>query len=366
MTRPSAEFGSRMPPKRRVAQPPDSWHFLAPVVKNPYAHPDSPILDNVLTFIITLWTIMIIVSVRSDPLRWVELLEYTVVFVAFVAGCKALFVRLGRYIITAKNLKQARNLRKFGDQSWQLVIHIFMTIAEIYLLGRESVNWEWYENPTSLESGGMWDNRVDQAADDPELRSFYLAQLVVWTVTAVCHRFYDARHKDYFVMYSHHVATVVLIGGSYLLGSLRIGLLVLFLHDASDIFVDLLKMTNYAGLDADAGYYLTELVFVLQLATWAYARLYTYPIKGVMATWQSVGPFSHTTLQHFGLLLMGSFLTFLVVLHIWWYFLFLRILYRLLTAESAHDAGREEYEGSSNSEADNDDDGEGKETNKSK
>ena len=32
------------------------------------------------------------------------------------------------------------------------------------------------------------------------------------------------------------------------------------------------------------------------------------------------------------------------------YFLFLRILWRLLNAESSHDAGREEYEGTSQSE----------------
>lgn len=111
-------------------------------------------------------------------------------------------------------------------------------------------------------------------------------------------------------------------------------------------------MTNYAGLDADAGYYLTEIVFVVQLGTWAYSRLYIYPLMAVIPAWNSVAPFSTNNFQLAGLYLMDSFLTFLVVLHIWWYFLFCRILYRLVTAESAHDAGREEYEGDSHSEDD--------------
>lgn len=143
---------------------------------------------------------------HSSGRLWALSPRYTVVFVAFVAGCKKFFVRIGKAIITEKNLRAPRNLRKFCDQSWQLVIHIFMTAAgsvltsvhpvlqctnsvcsvltEIYLLGRDSVKWSWYYEPSSLEPGGMWDNRVDQAEDDPELRSFYLAQVCRGTSTS--------------------------------------------------------------------------------------------------------------------------------------------------------------------------------------
>uniref|UniRef100_A0A7S0NXH9 TLC domain-containing protein n=1 Tax=Calcidiscus leptoporus TaxID=127549 RepID=A0A7S0NXH9_9EUKA len=43
-------------------------------------------------------------------------------------------------------------------------------------------------------------------------------------------------------------------------------------------------------------------------------------------------------------------LTALLAMHAMWYLMFWRILYRLLTKESAHDAGREEYEGDSDDE----------------
>lgn len=34
----------------------------------------------------------------------------------------------------------------------------------------------------------------------------------VWIYTCFIHRFVDARRKDYFVMYAHHVVTIALVG----------------------------------------------------------------------------------------------------------------------------------------------------------
>jgi hypothetical protein len=38
------------------------------------------------------------------------------------------------------------------------------------------------------------------------------------------------------------------------------------------------------------------------------------------------------------------------VLHVWWFFLFMRMAYRLVVGSSAHSAAREEYEGDSDKE----------------
>jgi hypothetical protein len=47
---------------------------------------------------------------------------------------QAIFRFIGSKIGIAKNLKKPRNLRKFADQSWQLVIHVAMTAYELKLL----------------------------------------------------------------------------------------------------------------------------------------------------------------------------------------------------------------------------------------
>jgi hypothetical protein len=66
------------------------------------------------------------------------------------------------------------------------------------------------------------------------------------------------RIKDYFMMYLHHIVTIGLIVGSYYMRYVRIGLLVLLVHDASDIGVDMLKLFNYMKLRDARSYFMVE------------------------------------------------------------------------------------------------------------
>ena len=52
------------------------------------------------------------------------------------------------------------------------------------------------------------------------------------------------------------------------IGCWRCGAITVFLHDLSDIVIDLLRITHYMGLDSDSGYFLAELFFVMNLVTW--------------------------------------------------------------------------------------------------
>ena len=47
--------------------------------------------------------------------------------------------------------------------------------------------------------------------------------------------------------------TIALVWGSYSYNYVRIGTVVLYLHDLSDIMVDLLKLTNYMKLEGPKG-----------------------------------------------------------------------------------------------------------------
>jgi hypothetical protein len=79
-------------------------------------------------------------------------------------------------------------------------------------------------------------------------------------------------------------------------------------------------LNNPSGHDAEAGYYITEPIFLIQLCTWAVSRLYLYPLTCVLPTWRCVDGFSSwdTPMQLSGLYLMWFFLSFLLVLHVWW------------------------------------------------
>ena len=159
----------------------------------------------------------------------------------------------------------------------------------------------------------------------------------------------------------------------------RVGIAVVFIHDISDIPLDLMKMANYLGIDGDSklgdglgGMFLTEICYVMCCVSWAFWRLYVYPVVVLTAavlystqrkecssfygdwasgTWglpssrgvpSSVSDMLPCDLMRGGLLA-------LLVMHILWFWLICRIGYKLITAENAHTAASEEYEGTSDS-----------------
>ena len=85
---------------------------------------------------------------------------------------------------------------------------------------------------------------------NPPLDRMYTIQLSVWIATAFSHVYLDQKHKDYYVMYLHHIVTIFLVAFSWGI-NVKFGFLVLFVHDVSDIGIDLIKMSNYLdyGLD---------------------------------------------------------------------------------------------------------------------
>merc|ERR1712176_325185 len=153
----------------------------------------------------------------------------------------------------------------------------------------------------------------------PELRRLYVAQLSIWFVTAFSHKFIEAKHKDYFVMYGHHVATLGLVAFSYFNAWTPIGAMVLFIHDSSDIMVDLLKMVNYAGLDGDSGLFLAEGFFVANLFSWVYLRMWIFPTLVIKNTFYGWGSYPlQLPLLHPGVL-CRCLLIVLFLMHCWWY-----------------------------------------------
>ena len=263
--------------------------------------------------------------------------------------------------------------RKFADQAWQIAIHASMTFCEIYLLFGKT----WLNNPascfepcpseyamsvesTELESGA---SDVKQQ-HELELRVFYILQLAIWVWTGFSCCALESRRKDYVEMMLHHNLTVMCILCSFINGELAIGLVVLFVHDCSDIVLDLMKMFNYLKLEDSHGWFLTEITFGLNLMSWMYFRLYYFPVyvlyygsysgyaancgdddlSGTLDRCLSAGSCFQSGL---GLFLLSC-------LHWVWFYMLLRIAYKLLcTKKSSSQIGREEYEGQSESDNEN-------------
>jgi hypothetical protein len=126
----------------------------------------------------------------------------------------------------------------------------------------------------------------------------YAAGFYTYSIFALL--FWETRRKDFGVSMSHHVATVVLIVMSYIcrfvhecncpsirndtqhcqvlmlllfLNRLsRAGSVILAVHDASDIFLEIGKMAKYSSCEG-----LAVVAFLLFVASWILLRLIIFP-----------------------------------------------------------------------------------------
>jgi ceramide synthetase len=266
---------------------------------------------------------------------------------------------------------------KFIGTAWQFFIHASMVVFEMYVLYDEdwlSHPWQcFYPNPQEF-------------VPKQSLRLLYLTQIAIWVYTCFQHRFNaDAHaHKDYFVMYVHHLVTIGLVGLAYVDNNMKVGAIVLFVHDASDIGIDTLKMANYLRLDGRPGLFIVETAYAVTMAMWVYFRLYIFPFFIILQSslpslymgddwWHPDGtrPLSWRMKQLLGDwtpefkrfyisgVICNLLLATLFVLHIWWFALLLRILVRLVRTNDPHAAGSAEYEGDSDAEDDDEAEGEG-------
>ena len=195
-------------------------------------------------------------------------------------------------------LSKRRTMHKFQDQMWQLFIHGSMTAFELYILFVEDHGaWTKEERAGVLnnEFASLWTPHPYNQPNNTSLHLFYLVQLAIWIDTCFSHRFIEERHKDYVMMYVHHLVTILLVLGSYANNYLRVGTVILFLHDSSDVFLDLLKIFNYLKLEGRRGCFIIEFAFLANLLVWAYTRLYIFPVRIV---WTGVWRGSREVVMH--------------------------------------------------------------------
>uniref|UniRef100_A0A7S0IMP8 TLC domain-containing protein n=1 Tax=Calcidiscus leptoporus TaxID=127549 RepID=A0A7S0IMP8_9EUKA len=363
----------------------------------------NPVVNGILTFIFLSQVVGVFMSVFTPGmLPPGSPLTSSAAGCALLASCAMLFPTIflvkrisgaagalaSRTILKSLGdpLRKHRTLRKFEDQCWQLAIHVGMTLLEVYILYYDAGGEDWLWDYVK-----MWNMHHNQVNSKASIHVLYMIQMAIWIVTCTSHRFIEEYHKDYVMMYIHHLVTIALIWMSYSANFVRIGIVVLLLHDSSDIVIDLLKLTNYMKLEGLRCGFIVELCFVSNFFTWFYTRLYLYPVyvvwyggwygtrelvtspgypgmeeftrqagseytrghapgfqlqDGSFDFWTSLRVLpTHSNLPLYWVL--NPLLTALLAMHVIWYLLFWRLLYRIVNKEAPSEAGREEYEGDS-------------------
>jgi len=137
--------------------------------------------------------------------------------------------------------------------------------------------------------------------------------------------FFEIKREDFYAMLIHHIATAILIFVSYIRGDIRIGVVILFIHDVTDIANSLVKMVNHIRWKKTAG-----LVFLFVMIGWFYWRIIIFA-KVIYQT--ATNP--HTT--EISKKICVPLLVTLLILHMYWYYLFIQIFTQYFSHSNAID-----------------------------
>lgn len=86
---------------------------------------------------------------------------------------------------------------------------------------------------------------------------------------------FETRRKDYWATMAHHFVTVSLLCCSYAMGFNKIGLVIMFLHDIADPFLEVAKIGNYTSPPQPA---VTNSFFIIFAMLWIIMRVFYFPI----------------------------------------------------------------------------------------
>lgn len=213
-----------------------------------------------------------------------------------------------------------KRINKFKESAWKCLYFLSAEFLALIVT---------YDEPWFTNTRCFWLGPGDEVWPDLRMKMklkglyMYAAGFYAYSIFALI--FWETRRKDFGVSMSHHVATVVLIVLSYMVRLGRVGSVVLALHDASDVFIEIGKMSKYSGYETVA-----SISFVLFVISWIILRLIYYPFWVLWSTSYEViqimdhekhrvdGPIKY---YFFNTLLFG-----LLVLHIYWWVLMYRML----------------------------------------
>ncbi|XP_066465343.1 ceramide synthase 2 isoform X2 [Eleutherodactylus coqui] len=141
-----------------------------------------------------------------------------------------------RWFRRRRNQDRPSLQKKFREASWRFIFYLVAFIAGMAVL----VDKPWFHDLRYV-----WTDFPKQSML-PSQYWYYMIELgFYWSL--LFRVAFDVKRKDFQEQIIHHVATIVLISFSWCANYIRVGTLVLAIHDASDFFLESAKMFNYAG-----------------------------------------------------------------------------------------------------------------------
>lgn len=210
-----------------------------------------------------------------------------------------------------KNQDRPSNTKKFCEASWRFVFYLVAFTGGLVSLIKTPWFWDlrecWRGYPKQpVAEAHHWYYIFEMG--------FYLSLLLSVSV--------DVKRKDFKEQVIHHIATLFLISFSYCTNYVRVGTLVMLLHDSSDFLLESAKMFHYAGWTRTC-----DSLFVIFSVVFLVTRLVVLPCRVIHSTVVVSLDFFK---PFFGYYFFNALLLVLQALHIFWAYLILRMVYKFV------------------------------------
>ncbi|POY74314.1 hypothetical protein BMF94_2508 [Rhodotorula taiwanensis] len=226
-------------------------------------------------------------------------------------------------------IRSSRAVVRFAEQGWLLVYYSFSWSIGIYINQtspyRNLNTSEFFKGypHIALTALTKWYYLVQTA--------FYLQQILVINL--------EARRKDYYQMFAHHIITSLLMMSSYVLNWTRIGSAILCTMDLVDITLPLAKLFNYAGWQAAS-----DVTFAVFFLLWIVTRhvIFGRIIWSIIAEAPTILPFGWSSREgyfwskrtYWAFIGLLGMLQLIICL---WFAMILRVLWNMFRGHSAED-----------------------------
>jgi hypothetical protein len=215
--------------------------------------------------------------------------------------------------------------KKFSESLYKLLYYSLTFYGICYILVYEETIWPNIQD--------CWKNVFEGQTRSLIVSGYYIFELSFYISELTCISWLETKRKDHMVLLIHHIATITLIGISYVYGFHRIGILVLYSHNINDIFLEAAKLFNYIGFT-----YLANINFVFLIISWIMSRLYFLPFHVVHNVYYDAYDVFVKNQDHILQYYIGvGCLTMLCIMHLYWFFLICRIAYKAVKEGKTED-----------------------------
>lgn len=232
---------------------------------------------------------------------------------------------------------------KFPESAWKFIVYGIMWcyIADLLVFNAE---FDYFINPQEI-----WEDWSIGMDIPYEIQWLYFLECGFYVHSVYATIFMDEIRKDFVVMLIHHFLTLILITVSYGTRYHKIGIMVLFVHDITDILLEFTKCNVYLKNRGGKFYafhdHVSSIGFVSFSFVWFLFRLYWFPLK-ILYTCGVVSA-HRAYIRGAGLYaFFNSLLWFLLCLDIYWFYYILLFLWKVLTGQldGVQDTREEEEE----------------------